>query len=829
MSFVTTIKDYIDVLNHFYDSVCGNINLVQIIQQTVLFIITNIKYLLIYLISFQWFRDLTYLPVLVPQITTSLLKETFFLDNPTSNFFSFLETPVYENNKFIVGFLNSFFLSLPISAAQLIYLRRLLIQGLPAGIAAGLGNVFGQFIFLFCVLFGLRFFIIPWYSLEPFTYIIGTFLVLTIVYNMVHEYSRKVITIDEKNKLIKIFFLNFLLTWTEQASCFQYFGNLTVSAEPSILEIFSSNSELESVFIHTSYLLGLLLGNLLFTSLIGLAILKVINFCIDKSKFAYSAWINKLNFSLITLIIAFTGSSFSYYGLDFLLVNPLGFVSQDKALEESIFYPSTLKKDPYNGYGLGSPENEFGSFNTDLSFFDRGVYLQPNSDKPQSIEDLNYQGEYAWTTRQDRRSIYQVMKSRNIIFDFFKKTSLNNSADTKNSKQNNAADTKNSKQNNVDSLANLDLKKQDLDLKKKLNLENSLENDYLLDDIQAETKRNNLFYERVDFDSNLEKPLIPIFEKIVKSEIPGLEISPAEKKVKQKYYSNPVYKLFLKLDIDAFMRRQPISHFLQPNEEKQLFEKRVFLGNYYDSLRYYSKLPYIQDFADLFGSSKSYADRVYNQQFKGTLKVVRRLFSITLDENDNPDQKRVLKFDQPLFINSLNITNPLLHEELQIENPKNSGFSQQSSSTNPFIQITDPSPFYAGWDNQLRKLVITNRLLPRSEAGLSMKVKTGNKKIQKINFSAWPISKEILNNPENYSNIPYTVLFESINNPKIQSNEILKSFFHIAESWSYETLPSNLVTVIPDELQEVVPPGRGGFVWPGESKLKINLKNLIKK
>nr|YP_009105496.1 hypothetical chloroplast RF1 [Parietochloris pseudoalveolaris]AIT94123.1 hypothetical chloroplast RF1 [Parietochloris pseudoalveolaris] len=805
MSFVTTIKDYIDVLNNLYDSVSGNINLIQITQQTLFFIITNIKFLLIYLISFQWFRDLTYLPVLVPQITTSLLKETFFLDNPTSNFFSFLETPVYGNNKFLIGFLNSFFLSLPISAAQLIYLRRLLIQGVPAGIAAGLGNIFGQFIFLFCVLFGLRFFIIPWYSLEPFTYILGTFLVLTIVYNMVHEHSRKVITINETTRLIKIFFLNFALTWTEQVCCFQYFGNLTVSAEPSILEIFSSNSELQSIYFHTSYLFGLLLGNVLFTTLIGLVIIKGMNFCINKSKFSYSAWINKLNFSLMTLIIAFTGSSFSYYGLDYLIANPLDFVSQDKALERSIFYPSNLKDSPEQ---LGSVENQFSSFNTDVSFFDRGVYLQP-TDTPQTIEDLNYQGEYAWTTRRDRKGIYSVVKRRNIINNFFKKTTSQTPQKT--------------------SKSNLNRKNQDLELNKKINLDNSLENDFLFDDIPDETKRNHLFYERVDSDSTVEKPLIPVIEKLAKSEIAEGKTWAVEKKVKQKFYSNPVYKLFLKLDIDAFMRRQPVSHFLQPNEEKQLFEKRIFLANYYDSLRYYSKLPYVQDFHDLFDGSRSYADRVYNQQFKGTLKVVRRLFSITVDENDNPDKKRILKFDQPLFLNSLNTPTPLLHEELHIRNPKKSRLSQQSSSTSPFIQITDPSPFYAGWDNQLRKLVITNRLLPRSEAGLSMKVKIGNKKIQKINFTAWPLSKEILNNPEKYSNIPYNVLFESINNPEVQSKKILADLFRISENWSYETLPANVITVLPDEFRQVVPPGRGGFIWPGESQLKINLKNLLKK
>ena len=114
MSFVTAIKDYIDLLNNVYDSVSGDITLQQLIQQTFLYIFSSIKFLTIYILSFQWLRDLTYLPIIVPQISTALLKEAYFLDIPSSNFFTLLETPTYDNNKFIIGLLNSFFFMLTI-------------------------------------------------------------------------------------------------------------------------------------------------------------------------------------------------------------------------------------------------------------------------------------------------------------------------------------------------------------------------------------------------------------------------------------------------------------------------------------------------------------------------------------------------------------------------------------------------------------------------------------------------------------------------------------------------------------------------------------------
>src|SRR5947209_10640123 len=112
MSFVTAIRDYVELLNTLYDSTAGHINSQVLIQETILFLFTSIKYVFLYLITFQWFRDLSYLPILVPEIYSSLLKENFFLENPVSQFLSFIEPRSYENNKLFIGFLNSFFLFL---------------------------------------------------------------------------------------------------------------------------------------------------------------------------------------------------------------------------------------------------------------------------------------------------------------------------------------------------------------------------------------------------------------------------------------------------------------------------------------------------------------------------------------------------------------------------------------------------------------------------------------------------------------------------------------------------------------------------------------------
>ena len=77
MSFVTAIRDYVELLNTLYDSTAGHINSQVLIQETILFLFTSIKYVFVYLITFQWFRDLSYLPILVPEIYSSILKENF--------------------------------------------------------------------------------------------------------------------------------------------------------------------------------------------------------------------------------------------------------------------------------------------------------------------------------------------------------------------------------------------------------------------------------------------------------------------------------------------------------------------------------------------------------------------------------------------------------------------------------------------------------------------------------------------------------------------------------------------------------------------------------
>jgi hypothetical protein len=860
MSFVTAIKDYIDLLNNVYDSVSGDITFQQFIQHIFLYIFSSIKFLAIYFISFQWLRDLAYLPILVPQISTTILKETYFLDTPLSNFFTLLETPTYNNNKFLIGFLNSFFLCLPLSTTHFISIRRLLIQGIPAGIASSIGTIIGSICFLFSVLFGLRLVIIPWLSYEPLSYIIGVFFTLAVVYDMAHERSIRKFNWFQKSKLIQIFFINFLLTWTEQSCIFEYFGNLTLSPQPSILDNFSSITAPGSILAHSTYLIGILLGSLFFTGLFTIICLQLSNFSLKLSAMSYSRWLKKTNFILLITIIAFTFTSMPFYSLDYLFGGPLGFISQDKAFEKTIFSSKNLKDSP----GILGKFSGLKSLGTDVTPFDRGNYLLPDSNE--SFEDLNYQGEYAWTARQDRRAVYGTEKSRKLFSGFFKKATQNlrqkdfsereNPSNTKgvtleseitpsSKEQYSSSRSKMSthKLEQSDTPSNLIQKNNSPEIAEQSELD-AINNDFLddfsdfdnLDNISQNSGPSDYFFnlnDRINNDFKIMQSLKPLFDTSFSQQYFDETLNTVnpelEKTIKQKYYSNPVYKNLLNADIDLFLRRQPSSYLLSPKEEKELFEKRLILSNYYDSLRYYQKMPYINDFQALFSGSKSYADRVYNQQFKGTLKVVRRLFSITFNEEENLPEKIILKFDQPLYKKLLKNNNLINHEELLLKNEK----------SKPFIELTSPTPFYTGWDEQLRKLVITNRLLPRSTAGYKMQFKNTQeikdyptltqllKRTKKIDFTTWPLSETILEKPKDNSTIPYNVLYEQIRDP--QNKLIAESLNELPDpAWKFETVPANFKKMDPDKLNDVLPPTRGGFIWPGHSYLKINLKSFLK-
>ena len=109
MSFVPVIRDYVEVVNNLSQNTGGFVQPIEFIRETALYFLKTFQFGLIYVVTFQWIRDFSLLPINIPQISISLFSENLFLDNPETSFFSFLEIPSIKQNSLFLGFFNSFF------------------------------------------------------------------------------------------------------------------------------------------------------------------------------------------------------------------------------------------------------------------------------------------------------------------------------------------------------------------------------------------------------------------------------------------------------------------------------------------------------------------------------------------------------------------------------------------------------------------------------------------------------------------------------------------------------------------------------------------------
>lgn len=818
MSFVTAIRDYVETLNTVTTTLGQDFTLTTFLSETGVYVLKTVQSALLYVVSFQWIRDFTLLPIVLPQLSTALFKETFILETPSKVFFDFLEIPDFHQNKFLLGFFNSFFFTLPLSIVHIITVRRLLIQGIPSAVYTIGGYLLGQILFLICTVFGLRFILIPWLTLEPLNYVLGIILIFRTIYKMVRE---NLVELKGWGDVLtwpryKSFFLtSFLLAWCEQSSIFSYLGNLTFSSNVSLLESFSSSNPLSSFFTHIAYVAGISFGALCFTCLWGIFFLQVKNlFLIYTPLFTstFIQWINKTTF-VITLALSLT--SIPFYGFEYLMTSPLGFVSQDTVFKTTLFDQTRVKD--IGGIGLlSSPESNLQFLDVDVAPFDRGEYLTtPGVAQPLSFEELNYRGEFDWIARQDKVST--LTDSRGGFFSLSKlfKKQLKS-------------------QDQIDSLQ---VDPGDIN---PLLSENDQTTAFDLLDTSSPVIQRFTTESALDFENSQENDLIGSYHDLYITSFPENRVNPQgeiekniQKKIKQKYYSNPVYKTLLTLDIDLFLNRQPKTFQLNASQEVDLDTKRRMVESYYDSLREYANLPYSESFDAFFDGTKSFSNKVYNQQFKGTLRSVRRLFSLTPNFEDQSVSaaekfglKTVLKFDQPTYELAENQNFSAYHEELipngkqgQKDNLITEGLTQSFQNDKGVSLIANP--LYAGWDETMRKFVITNKLLPRNWSGYKVifqsesqglvKQKSQQQK-QKIKFTTWPLSQEALTKPK--TEIPYVTLFKP--------RSILTDK---GQQLTYQ-VPSNLerfeLNTKKDYQFISLQPKRGGFIWPGNPQFNFS-------
>lgn len=611
---------------------------------------------------------------------------------------------------------------------------------------------------------------------------------------------------------LNFFCTSFLLSWCEQTSIFQYLGNLNFSPTSSALEIITPLTTFSTFFQHSCYVIGLIFGCISFSLLWGVIFFQIKNIFIKYTPLFLSSFIQTINTGSFVLAIGLCLSSIPFYGFDYLTTGPLGFVSQDRVFKNTVFDQYNVK-DSVLGLGISS---QFASVDIDVSPFDRGRYLLfPQRTLPYDFEDLNYRGESEWTTRYDKVSTVTDSRAGFLsLAKLFKKQK---------------SDELGSAVNKIDENRNI--------LPIQSNFSNEISGINLASGLDTKESRFQDWYSLdPSISTDDDRPLESIFAETQDTSFPldflriiSVEPGNIDLKLKQKYYSNPIYKNLLALDVDLFLNRQPSNFRLTPQQELDLYTKRRILTSYYDSLRDYSKLPYSVDFDNFFDGSKSFSSKVYNQQFKGTLRSLSRLFSLTTDsEANNESDKLVLKYDQPLYLFENNLKFSPYHEELRFESKINSSFLNEIIS----------GPLYAGWDEKIRKFVITNKFLPRTLAGYKVnlnetlknkfkKSTKGNFKSQdpyKIKFTVWPLTKSMIEQGKTNSIISFTSLYTPQSEFGTSGDPAFDTLSTLPSNWETRNRRTNLgLGKTYENIFDYLAPQRGGFIWPGNSNLNIKL------
>lgn len=438
-------------------------------------------------ISSAMISEVSVLKPLLAQNTVQSIHTVSTSSSLTLNIIDTFKSPESINlimglEKLTIGVLNSIFLCLPTSTTHIIILRRFVMQGLEAGYMAGLGTIAGNLLWLTSVLLGWRFFVIPWVSLDIFRYVLGVVLLVKYMcdccgqgdgqkrhenktpLNLLNKNGIDLVDTGEK----KIFFLNFILALTEQTSIYPFTSNLSLSADASIIESFPVQSIAQFWWLHTLYLLGIGIGSfsllqltcwlleklskLNSVELTGFTMISSVKNLVNK----ITTYINAntilspdigeavvymdrlgrssvgseknrlkiLNFTFLYLTMTSAITSIPYYGVDYTITNPLGYVNEDRLSnvqdKQVLFSPSTSvasflgtkasdRNTRRNTGRRGRRERwkrrirKFRTF--DASLYDQGVY------DLFTVEDLNYGFDRFWLRRK--------LRNHNVKFKLF--------------------------------------------------------------------------------------------------------------------------------------------------------------------------------------------------------------------------------------------------------------------------------------------------------------------------------------------------------------------------------------------------------------------------
>ena len=754
MFFTTFIRDYLESLSVFQLNFSNVQSITTLFQVTGNFLLCTSKIIFIYIFTFQWVRDFFYLPLFLPNIVNQIIQEKYVI-NDELNLLTISPITQVTQNIVLVGFLNSFFLSLPITIPTILLLRRLLVENKQAWGSALLGTIVGQVSLLASVLFGLRFLVIPWVKWEPFPSILGLILTLSVAHQFIEE--QRVVQ-PSKKLIVQYFFLSFFLSWTEQTILFPSFSSFG-----SIQTLLDLNEKT----LHSQtwgYLIGFTLGSFLFLSLFSWVAFQIKKLL--ERKIALPKIENRLNFIFTVAIIGFSIATFPYYTFDYLATAPLGFLPNDKALKPVLNQCEKL---------VENPESQLLTQENDKRIREFASFQESDRSETNPLEELLYSGETKTITKLARNDTIVEKNLSGFTQNFLQK------------------------------FLSFPIQLTKPEITQKENIVWEMETDF------DDNKFQNTKFENKDLLIPAEKQkeneeIFEIFKVLLGSysfydlntDRNVLDSNIKDRSFKERYYKNPLYKYLLTADINNFLSGQPKEYFLTSEEKEQLQTTRIALFSYANTLRKYHQMPDFEEFYTFLNGVKSYSNQVYNHQFKGTWVIVRRLFQL---DPDSIESTNFLSYDQPLFRSK---KTKFQHEELKQFN---------ENEENVRLKLINPVPFYAGWDNETKKFVLTTRFLDLKNANTRF-IKNNSEESEKIFFTSWPIfpSEETKKRKIDYSGLTYTGLEENLIN-NLKENLGIEQL----DSKLLKTLPQNVSRIGQTNLPEsiILPPEVGGWFWPG--------------
>lgn len=208
-----------------------------------------------------------------------------------------------SHSPFLFGIICGGILGTSLSVTSFISLRRLIIQGVPAGIVSYLGSALAETLFLGLITFGSLRMIDSWIILEPSLKLLITIFCYDTVIGFLLDNRLKIVSFDQKLDLLKIFLCNAIIVVSNPGSSW------AASALLTSVESFEFRE-------NTIFLVGIFFGLFFMGLLVGFSVLGLTYLWMARSTKSFRSLIYRFNKIISTLTLTLLLLSTIYYHVD---------------------------------------------------------------------------------------------------------------------------------------------------------------------------------------------------------------------------------------------------------------------------------------------------------------------------------------------------------------------------------------------------------------------------------------------------------------------------------------------------------------------------------